>query len=263
LSNNCLPGALTDNWLFVEVEVEITLWLTVSQYVLESSPLWDLWPDITSCRKVADLFLWGTKVQVPVILLPTVSRRVRLGVGPRRSYSGTCDQILLLVGRMLSENCSLFLWGAFSDERTGLQFAVQSLSGPGRAEPVTILCCLIWDSPQPEGPGSRIYIPQKQRGPVILPGTGFLLRRLLRLAGLWWRYSNPPRTWRTESPHIYTRSFPAAYSTYSSEYFVQNSLTNLWSIFNSYGVKLDFRNAMLPPPPWAIMRSSQLCQQIR
>jgi hypothetical protein len=31
-----------------------------------------------------------------------------------------------------------------------------------------------------------------QGGPVIAPGTGFYFRRLLRLAGLRWRYSNPP-----------------------------------------------------------------------
>jgi hypothetical protein len=36
--------------------------------------------------------------------------------------------------------------------------------------------------PQPGGPGPRIYIPQEQGGPVIPPGTGFLLRRLLWLA---------------------------------------------------------------------------------
>jgi hypothetical protein len=57
--------------------------------------------------------------------------------------------------------------------------------------------------PQPRGRGSRIYIRQDQRGPVIPPGTGFPLRRLLRLAGLGWRYSNPPRTWRARSPYIY------------------------------------------------------------
>jgi hypothetical protein len=34
-------------------EVEVTLRLTVSHYDLVLSPLWDLWPDITSCRKVA------------------------------------------------------------------------------------------------------------------------------------------------------------------------------------------------------------------
>jgi hypothetical protein len=78
-----------------KVKDKITLRLTVSHYVLMSSPLWDLWPDITSCLKVAVLFLLG----------------------------------------------------ALSDERTGLQFAVQSLNSPSGAEPVTILYCLIWDSP--------------------------------------------------------------------------------------------------------------------
>jgi hypothetical protein len=38
----------------------------------------------------------------------------------------------------------------------------------------------------------RIYIPQEKGGPVIPLGTGFPLCRLLRLVGLWWRYSNPP-----------------------------------------------------------------------
>jgi hypothetical protein len=44
----------------------------------------------------------------------------------------------------LSEGCCLqvavlFLWNALSDESTGLQLAVQSINGPRRAEPVTIL----------------------------------------------------------------------------------------------------------------------------
>jgi hypothetical protein len=34
------------------------------------------------------------------------------------------------------------------------------------------------------GTGPRIYIPQKQDGLIIPPGTGFPFRRLLRLAGL-------------------------------------------------------------------------------
>jgi hypothetical protein len=47
-----------------------------------------------------------------------------------------------------------------------------------------ILLCQIRDPPppQPGGPGPRIYIPQGQGGPIILPGTGFRFRRLLRLA---------------------------------------------------------------------------------
>jgi hypothetical protein len=56
----------------------------------------------------------------------------------------------------LSECCCmkfavLYLWGALSDERTGLQFAGQSFNGPSRSEPVTILYYLIWDSPNLKG----------------------------------------------------------------------------------------------------------------
>jgi hypothetical protein len=47
----------------------------------------------------------------------------------------------------------------------------------------------IFYSPQPGGPGPRIYIPQEHAGSAP-PGTGFSFRRLLRLAGLRWRYSN-------------------------------------------------------------------------
>jgi hypothetical protein len=36
---------------------------------------------------------------------------------------------------------------------------------------------------QPGGPGSHIYIPQEQGGPVIPPGTGFPFCHVLRLAG--------------------------------------------------------------------------------
>jgi hypothetical protein len=46
--------------------------------------------------------------------------------------------------------------------------------------------------PQLRGPGPHIYIPWEQGGPVIPPGTGFPFCRLLWLAGLGWRYSNPP-----------------------------------------------------------------------
>jgi hypothetical protein len=69
-----------------------------------------------------------------------VSQSVCLGVEPT----------LGLVNRyyFLSDGCCLkvsvlSLWEAISDERMGLQFAVHSLNGPIRAEPVTILYCLI------------------------------------------------------------------------------------------------------------------------
>jgi hypothetical protein len=45
---------------------------------------------------------------------------------------------------------------------------------------------------QPGGSGPRIYIPQEMGGPVIPRGTEFPFRRLLRFAGLRWRYSTPP-----------------------------------------------------------------------
>jgi hypothetical protein len=41
-------------------KVKVMLRLMVSQYVLVSSPLWNLWPDIIFCLKVAVLSLWGT-----------------------------------------------------------------------------------------------------------------------------------------------------------------------------------------------------------
>jgi hypothetical protein len=94
---------------------------------------------------------------------------------------------ILRVRRLLSEICGLLSLGR------PLRF-----NGPSRSEPVTIIYCLIWD-PQPGGSGFRIYIPQEQGGPVILPGTGFPLRRLLGLIGLWWRCSKPPPTWRDRS----------------------------------------------------------------
>jgi hypothetical protein len=63
--------------------------------------------------------------------------------------------------------------------------------------------------PKPGGPGPRIYISQEQGGPVITPGTGFPFRRLLRLAGLRWRYSTPP-------PHgTQLAKLPLRFSLYS------------------------------------------------
>jgi hypothetical protein len=50
-------------------------------------------------------------------------------------------------------------------------------------------------NPQPGGTGPYIYIPQWQGGSVIPPGTGFPFYRLLRLAGIWWSYYNPPPRW--------------------------------------------------------------------
>jgi hypothetical protein len=71
--------------------------------------------------------------------------------------------------------------------------------------------------PQPVGPGPRIYIPHEQRGPVIPPGTWFPFRRLLWLAGLRWRYSNPPPhgVWRLNFVYIiYKNVVPTSQETH-------------------------------------------------
>jgi hypothetical protein len=46
--------------------------------------------------------------------------------------------------------------------------------------------------PQPGAPGHRIYCPYMKDGSVIPPANEFLFRRLVRLAGVHWRYFNPP-----------------------------------------------------------------------
>jgi hypothetical protein len=79
------------------------------------------------------------------------------------------------------------MWGALSDERTGLSFIIAAgprqriLGSESLAAHDHILLSQFRDS-----------VHQEQSGPVIPPGTGFRFCRLLRLAGLRWRHSNPP-----------------------------------------------------------------------
>jgi hypothetical protein len=98
------------------------------------------------------------------------------------------------------------MWDALSDERTGLSFTTaagprQCSHSQARVPRDLRPCCTVSDStlPQPGGPGSRIYIPQEQGDQVTPPGTGFPSRRLLRLAGLRWRYSSLPPHGMTDS----------------------------------------------------------------
>jgi hypothetical protein len=224
---------------------------SVSQYVLVSSPLWDLRPDITSCLKFAVFFLWsalsddrtegrsgsyfmthgqsvsmswyraplwdlrpditscrnvvvwnlqscfygapslttGRKEVEEVTLWLTVSPSVCLGI---EHPCGTCDQILVPVITSLSEICGLVSVGRpiWREDWSAVCSAITQRSESLRTRNYTLLSHL--RLPQPGGPGSRIYIPQEEGGPVIPPGTGFTLRRLLRLAGLRRRYSSPP-----------------------------------------------------------------------
>jgi hypothetical protein len=67
--------------------------------------------------------------------------------------------------------------------------AITQWSEPHRTHRHVLLSHLRF--PQPGGPGPHIYIPQEQGYPVIPPGIGFPFCCVLRLAGLWWRDSNP------------------------------------------------------------------------
>jgi hypothetical protein len=69
------------------------------------------------------------------------------------------------------------MWGALSDERTGLPFTIAA----GQRSHSWVRYFTLSDSriPQPGGPGFRIYILQEQSDPVTPPGTGFTFRRLL------------------------------------------------------------------------------------
>jgi hypothetical protein len=115
---------------------------------------------------------------------------------------GTCDQILFPVGMLLSEICGLVSVGRplWREDGSAICSAITHWSESLRTRNHTLLSHV--RLPQPGGPGSLIYIPQEQGGPVISPGTEFPLRRLLRLAGLQWRYSNPPPTWRDRFLYI-------------------------------------------------------------
>jgi hypothetical protein len=64
----------------------------------------------------------------------------------------------------------------------------QSLLGRSPAELTAIFYCLIWGCPNLEGQVPVFMSPRNR----VAPGTGFSFCRFFRLAGLRWRYSNPP-----------------------------------------------------------------------
>jgi hypothetical protein len=89
--------------------------------------------------------------------------------------------------------------GTLSDESTSLSFTIDA--GPCQRSHSLVLVppdswphftVSDWRFPQPGWPGSFICIPQEQGGPILPANIGFPFRRLLQLAGLWWRYWNPP-----------------------------------------------------------------------
>jgi hypothetical protein len=76
-----------------------------------------------------------------------------------------------------------------------------------------------------------VFIYPRNRMPQLYPrGSGFPLRRLLLLAGLWWRYCNPRPTWRARSPYLYPSgtgwSSPKPKSRYNRWLVSQNVLVS-------------------------------------
>jgi hypothetical protein len=152
------------------------------------APLWDLLPDITSCLKFAVLILWGALSDERAGL--SISRLL-YDWQLASQYVLVSNTLVGLANRyyFLTEGCSLVsvrrpLW---REDMSAIYSVVTEWSESRRTRNHTSLSHL--RVPQPGGLGSHIYIPQEEAGPVIPPGTGFPLR----LSGLRWRYSKPPR----------------------------------------------------------------------
>jgi hypothetical protein len=106
--------------------------------------------------------------------LPLTSQSVCFGI---EYPCGTCNQILFPVGMLLSEICGLVSGGRplWREDGSAICSLITQLSESLRTRNLILQSHL--RLPQPGGPGSRIYIPQEQGGPVIPPGTGFSLDR--------------------------------------------------------------------------------------
>jgi hypothetical protein len=120
------------------------------------------------------------EVKVKFILRPTVTRPVCLGV---RHPSVTPQPIFALHSLIIVKQLRVFCCGATSLTRgrvcifqflLGIESAVL-LRSQSRGTHEHILLSQFLRLPQPGGPGSCIYFPQEQGGPVISP-TGNTLR---------------------------------------------------------------------------------------
>jgi hypothetical protein len=150
-----------------------------------------------------------------VLFCPSNMLKLQLRLTVSQSVSqSVCLSVLVLgshlepMTRFFSDNCRFLDVGRLLRREDGSviypcsclwALPEQPLLGPSPRELMTIFCSHL-RLPQLGGPGPHIYIPQEQGGPVIPPVTGFPSRSLLRLAGLRWRYSNPPHLYLYMKP---------------------------------------------------------------
>jgi hypothetical protein len=133
----------------VNSSASVVRWLTLHSWTLNYSYEW----------------IRMNWVELSFMLRPTVSRPVSLGI---KHPFGAYDQIFVTCVTVTV----LILWGALSDERTGLSFIYAAGPCPRSLSLVRVP----WDS--------QIW--------------DFPFRRLLRLAGSRWRYSIPPPHGKSE-----------------------------------------------------------------
>jgi hypothetical protein len=129
------------------------------------------------------------RLRLRLISRPTVSRLVHLGVGHQ---FGAHDLILIFLCLVFGSYFFVLHIGCplWWEDWSVVWSAITHWSESCRTHNYTLLSRL--RLPHLGGPGPRIYIPQKQGGPVIPLGTRFPFLHLLQLTGLRWRYSNAP-----------------------------------------------------------------------
>jgi hypothetical protein len=161
---------------------------------MELSRYRPLTTDERDCRISAD---W---VRV-TLRLEVYRQSVRLGDKPIET-----DDTLILFSKWTLEVIVLMYHPLWREDRSVIynccwSSPAQSFSSPSPMGLLTILS-QIRDSPLNLEGQVPVYIPQEQGTAVIPLGIGFPFRRLLRLAGLRWRYSTPPPLGICASPQL-------------------------------------------------------------
>jgi hypothetical protein len=144
-------------------------------------------PGIGSPTIPSGIELNSVQVEVEVILRPTVSRPVYLGVG---FPSGACAQIFLFCLTI----AGFLMRGTLSDETMGLWFTRTIASGPCQSshsldqvpQNSWPYITVSFETPQTWRAISLYLYPPETGGPVTPPDTGFLFHSLLRLTGWYW-----------------------------------------------------------------------------